>query len=147
MQVAGPVDNLAVCVVGLFGAERGPADETLEHDGSDRPPIAAIVVTLTAEDLRGNVVGSTNCRVSQLASGLPPCVDLGTVADGKLNLVHVHGVAVVTVRLVCTAGKQLLVVASIVLLVESCRETEISQLDVTAAVEQNVVRLDVTSRC
>jgi hypothetical protein len=144
VQVAGPVDNLAVCVVGLFGAEWGPADKTLEHDGSDRPPIAAIVVTLAAEDFRSNVVGGTNCRVGQLTSRLPPCVDLGTVADGELNLVHVHGVSVVTVGLVRTAGKQLLVVASVVLLVESCRETEVGQLDVTAAIEQDVVGLDVT---
>jgi hypothetical protein len=31
--------------------------------------------------------------------------------------------------------------------VESCRETEVSQLDVTTAIEQDVVRLDVTSGC
>jgi hypothetical protein len=48
---------------------------------------------------------------------------------------------------VCPAGKQFLVVASVVLLVESRRETEVSELDVTTAIEQNVVRLDITLRC
>jgi hypothetical protein len=64
VEVTRPVDNLAVCVVRLFSAERRPADEALEHDRADRPPIAAKVVSLPAEDLRRYVVGSTHGRVS-----------------------------------------------------------------------------------
>ena len=60
MQVTRPVDNLAVSVVRLLGAERWPADQTLEHDCTHRPPITAVVVTLAAEDLRRNVVGRTD---------------------------------------------------------------------------------------
>lgn len=87
MQVTRPVDNLAVRVVWLLSAERRPADQTLEHDCAYRPPITAVVVTLTAEDLRRDVVGCTDGRVGELSTRLTPCVDLGTVADSQLNLV------------------------------------------------------------
>ena len=105
--------------MGLLGAERRPADETLKHDGTNRPPIAAKVGSLAAEDLWRNVVGCTDSGVSQLTTRLPPCVDLCSVADCQLDLVHVHRVAVVTIRLVCAASKQLLVVSGVVLLVET----------------------------
>jgi hypothetical protein len=63
MQVSWPVNNLTVCVVWLFGAERRPADKALEHDGAHGPPIAAEVVSLSTEDLWRYVVGSTHSRV------------------------------------------------------------------------------------
>ena len=54
--------------------------------------------------------------------------------------------SVVAVRLVCAASEQFLVVVGVMLLMEACRQTEIRQLDVAAAVEQDVVGLDVTAR-
>ena len=106
--------------MGLLCAERRPTDQAFKHDGANRPPIAAKVVALATEDLWRNVVGCTDSRVGQLATRLPPCVDLCTVANCQLDLVHVHRVSVVAIRLVGAAGKQLLVVAGIVLLVETC---------------------------
>ena len=44
------------------------------------------------------------------------------------------------------SGEQLLVVSRIVLSVETSRQTEVGELDVSAAVEEDVVGLDVTSR-
>jgi hypothetical protein len=63
VQVARPVNNLAVCVVRLFSAERRPADEALKHDCTDGPPIAPEIVSLSTKDLRRYVVGSTHSRV------------------------------------------------------------------------------------
>jgi hypothetical protein len=63
VQISWPVNNLAVCVVRLFSAKRRPADEALEHDCANGPPIAAEVVSLSAKDLRRYVVGSTHSRV------------------------------------------------------------------------------------
>lgn len=120
MQVARPVDNLTVCVMWLLGAERWPSDKTLEHDCAHGPPITTIVVTLTTENLGRDVVGSTHSGVSELTTGLPPCVDLCAVADCQLNLIEVHRSSIISVRLVCATSKKLLVVASIVLLMETC---------------------------
>lgn len=44
-------------------------------------------------------------------------------------------------------SEQFLVVASVVLLVETCGQTEVSQLDMTAPIQQDVVRFDVTTQC
>ena len=106
--------------MGLLCAEWWPADKTLEHDGTNRPPIAAKVIPLAAEDLWRNVVGCTDSGVGQLTTRLPPCVDLCAVADCQLDLIHVHGVAVVPIRLVGATSEQLLVVACVMLLVETC---------------------------
>ena len=83
--------------MGLLCAEWWPADETFEHDGTDRPPIATEVVSLAAEDLWCDVVGCTNSGVGQLATRLSPSVDLCAVADGQLNLIHVHRVSVIPI--------------------------------------------------
>jgi hypothetical protein len=71
----------------LLSAERRPSDQTLKHDRTHRPPIAAEIVALAAEDLGRNVVWRSDCGVGELATGLAPCVDLGAVADGELDLV------------------------------------------------------------
>lgn len=34
VQGLPPVDNLPICVMAVFGAERRPSNKTLEHDGS-----------------------------------------------------------------------------------------------------------------
>ena len=129
----------------LFGAKGRPADKTFKHDGAYRPPITAKIVPLAAENLGRNVVGRANRRVGKLAARLSPCVDLGPVAHRQLDLVEVHRGPVVAVRLVCSASEQFLVVAGIVFLVEPRRETKIGQFDVTAAIEQDIVRLDIAA--
>ena len=58
-----PIDDLTICVVRIFGTERGPADQTLEHDGSNRPPVTAECVAFAGEDLGRNVIGRSNGRV------------------------------------------------------------------------------------
>lgn len=146
MQVPRPINNLAVSIMRLLSAERRPANQTLKHNRTHRPPIAAVVVALAAENLGRNVIRRTDGRVGELATRLTPCVDLGTVADSELDLVEIHGLSVVSVRLVGAACEQLLVVACVVLLVEAGRETEICQLDVAASVEKNVVGFDVTGK-
>lgn len=88
VQVSRPIDDLAVGVMGFLCTEWGPSDQTLEHDGADTPPIAAVVVALATEDFGSDVIGSTNGRVCELAAGLAPGVDLMTVADSQLNLVE-----------------------------------------------------------
>lgn len=93
----GPVHNLSVRLRALFCAERRPSDQAFEHDGSDTPPIAAEVVALSSEDLRGNVVWCAHCRESQLTSRLAPGIDLVAVADGQLNLIERHAVTIVSV--------------------------------------------------
>ena len=118
----------------LLSAERRPANQTLKHNRAHRPPIAAVVVALAAENFGRNIIRRTDGRVGELATRLTPCVDLGTVADSELDLVEVHGLSVVSVRLVGAACEELLVVACVVLLVEAGRETEICQLDVATSV-------------
>ena len=111
VQVARPVNNLAVGVMGLLSAERRPANKTLEHDGTDGPPVAAIVVTFSAKNLGSNVIGRTDGRVGQLTTGLAPTVDLCTIADRELDLVDGNGVTVVAVRgFLRVAREELLIV-------------------------------------
>jgi len=65
IQRLSPIDDLTVGVMSVLGAERGPANETFKHDSSNRPPVAGERVALTAEDFRGDIVGSADSRVSQ----------------------------------------------------------------------------------
>lgn len=89
-----PIDNLAVGVVGLLGAEWWPSDQTLKHDGANAPPITAKVVSLSAEDLRRNVIRRAHGGICQLSSRFAPCVHLSAVRDGELDLVEGNAVAV-----------------------------------------------------
>lgn len=146
VEVAGPVYDLAVGVVRLLSAERRPADKALEHDGTDGPPIAAVVVTLSTEDLGSDVVGCTDSGVRQLTTGLAPAVDLCTVADRELDLIDGDRVAVVAIRgLRRVARKELLIVGRLVFLMETGRKTEVSELNVSATVEKDVVGFNVTA--
>lgn len=63
-----PVDDFAVRIMRVFGAERRPADETLEHDGSNRPPVAGEGVSFAGEDFRCNVVGCSDSRIGHDAT-------------------------------------------------------------------------------
>lgn len=86
-EVSWPVDNLAVCVMRLLGAEWRPADQALEHDCANTPPIAALVVALATEDFRRNVIRCADSRVSKLPARLAPCVDLVAVRHRELDLI------------------------------------------------------------
>ena len=66
----------------MVGAEGGPANETFEHDGAKGPPVAAVSVTLAAEDFGSNVVWGSHGGVGESTTRLTPVVDLAAVADG-----------------------------------------------------------------
>lgn len=74
-----PVHNLTVGIGSVFSAEWRPSNETLEHNGTDRPPIAQVGVPLTIEDFGSNVVWCSDGRVCHGTARLPPGVDLPTV--------------------------------------------------------------------
>ena len=90
-----PVHNLTVGVGGIFRAEWGPTHKALEHDRTNRPPIAQVGVPLAVEDLGSNVVGGTDSRVRHGATRLSPGVDLSTVGHRQVDrIVEVAGVAI-----------------------------------------------------
>jgi hypothetical protein len=97
VQVTRPIHNLPIRIVSLLSTEWWPADQTFEHDCTKRPPITAEIIALTAEDLRSDVVRSTNSRVGELSSRLTPCVYLLTIADRELNLIKIDRGSVVTI--------------------------------------------------
>lgn len=78
-EVSRPVDNLAVSVVRLLGTEWRPANQALEHDGTNTPPVTSLVVTLATEDLGRNVIRRTDGGVRELPARLAPRVDLVAV--------------------------------------------------------------------
>lgn len=133
MKILRPLNNLAVRVDSLLSAEWRPSNQTFEHDGSNGPPITAIVITLARENLRCNVIGRSYSGIGKLATRFSPGVDLGSVGNGELDFVNGDRVPVVSTRLL-RAAHQLLVVRRLVFLVEPSRETEVSQLDVTSSV-------------
>lgn len=63
-----PIDDLAVGVMRVFGAEGRPADETFEHDGSDGPPVTAERIAFAGEDLGCDVVGGSDGGVGHDAT-------------------------------------------------------------------------------
>ena len=146
MQVARPVVDLAVRFRRLLGAERRPTDQAFEHDGADGPPVTRKVIALTAEDFRRDVVGRANGRVGQLAARLAPRVDLRPVRHGELDLVQARRVAIVA-RRPMSASEELSVIGRLVLFVKAGGKTKVGQLDVTTAIQQNVVGLDVPAAC
>ena len=96
MQRVGPIDDFAIGVVGLFGAEGGPTDEAFEHDCSHRPPVAAKGIALTAKDLGSYIVGSADRGVCHDTAGFAPGIDLAPVAHRKVNLVQRDRVSIAT---------------------------------------------------
>ncbi len=137
-----PVDDLLVGFSAVFRTEWWPADQTLEHDGTHTPPVTAKGVTLSAEDLGRDVVGGTDCGVCHDTAGLPPLVDLGAIADWEVELVegNRHSIFAWFAR----GFEELLVVGIFVLSVEAGTETEVGELNMATAVEEDVVRFYVT---
>lgn len=135
-----PVDDLFVRLSAILCTERGPADQTFEHDGAHTPPVAAEGVALPAEDFGGDVVRGADGGISHHAAGFAPHVDLRAVADGEVDLIETDGVAVAGL-----AGwfHELVVVGVLMLGVEAGTEAEIGEFNVATAIEENVVRLNV----
>lgn len=98
---------------------------------------------MAGEDLRSDVVGSTDCRVGHQATRPPPVVDLRTVANCKVDLIDRDGVTV-TSRPRRSALEKLLIVGIVMQPVETGGEAKVGELDVTATVKENVVGLDIT---
>jgi hypothetical protein len=73
---------------------------------------------VASEDLGGDVVRSSDSRVGHQSSGSSPVVDLGSVADRKVNLINSNRVAVA--RLVRSSLKELLVIVVVMKSVETC---------------------------
>lgn len=116
-----PVHNLTVGVGSVLSAEWWPSNETLEHNGTNRPPVTQVGVPLAVEDFGSNVVWCSDGRVRHGTARLSPGVDLSTVRHGQVDcIVEVPRVAVlvlgrrvleqvlvvrVVVRLLATGGK------------------------------------------
>lgn len=95
VEVFAPVDDFAIGVVRVFGAEGRPTDETLEHDCANGPPVTAECIAFPGEDFRGDVIRGSDGRVCHDASRFAPSIDLAAIANCKINLVEVDGNAVV----------------------------------------------------
>lgn len=145
VQALPPVHNLAIRVVAVFGAERRPADQALEHDCSQAPPIAVETVPMAREDLGRDIIGCANRRVRHQSPAPSPVVNLCAIRNRQVDLVDGNGRTVA--GLVRLALQKLLVIVVVMQLVETSRQTEISQLDMTTAVQKNVVGLDVSAVC
>lgn len=91
-----PVDYFAIRIMSILSAERGPADETFEHDGSNRPPVTSERVALTAEDFWGYVIRSADGRVCKYTSiGFSPGIsNAPTIIDRKVDLIEIYGVSI-----------------------------------------------------
>lgn len=140
-----PIDYFTVGVMRVFGAEGWPANQTFEHDGANRPPVTPEGIPSARENLRSNVIRSTDRGVSEDTARFAPGIDLGTVANGQIDLIQGDGLSVFTLFLVSTALQELLVVRIVMLFVETCRKAEVGELDVASPVKENVVRFDITN--
>jgi hypothetical protein len=96
---------------------------------------------MTTEDFRSNVVRSTNGGISHDSTRLSPIIDDASIAYSEVDLVKVDRVAVG--RSSRLSLKKLLVVGTIMQLMKASRQTEISELDMSTTIEQNVVRFDI----
>jgi hypothetical protein len=126
----------------ILGAERRPPNQTLKHDGPQRPPIAIERVAMSCEDLGSNVVWGSDRRVGHQSSRSTPVVDLRAIANRQINLVNSHRVPVS--RSVGFALQQLLIVVVVVQSVEPGRKSKVGQLNMAAAIQEDVVWFDIT---
>ena len=140
-----PVDNLAIRVVAVFGAEGRPADQALKHDGTERPPIAVERIAMTSEDFRRNIIRGAHGRICHQSSRTSPVVNLGPIANSQADLIDGNRVAVVAGS-VGFSLEQLLIVIVVVELMEARRQTKVGQLDVAAPVQQDIIGLDITAQ-
>ena len=80
--------------MGIFSTERRPANLTLKHNRSKTPPVTVMRVAMTAENLRSNIIWSANSGIGHESPGLSPVIDYTTVADSKVDLVKIYGIAI-----------------------------------------------------
>ena len=67
LQVLAPLDDFSTGLFGVVRTERRVADEHLEEDGSDRPPVDDLSVPVLVEDFRCDVVRRADERVHLLS--------------------------------------------------------------------------------
>lgn len=97
---------------------------------------------MACENFRSNVIGCSDGGVGHQSPRPTPVVDLGSVADSEVDLIN--GNRVTVARFVRSSLQQLLVVVVVVQAIETGRESEIGKLDVTSAVQQDIVGFDIT---
>lgn len=125
MQGLTPVDDLAVSIILLLGAEGWPADLAFEHDRAEGPEVAVVAVSVSLKDLRGNVIWCSDRGVSHQATGFSPVVDHGAVGDCHVDLLEVDGHAVFGFRRSGLGVKQRGVVGVVVEFLETGGEAEV----------------------
>ena len=65
-KIMRPVDDLLVRLVGGLRTERRVSHETLKHDGSQRPPVTLIPISLLQEDFGCNIIRRSHGRICLL---------------------------------------------------------------------------------
>ena len=137
-----PIDDLFISLPTILCAEWRPPDQAFEHDSTHTPPVTAERIALPTKNLRGDVIWSTDGRVSHNTAGFPPVIDLASIAYSEVNLVESDGMAVVLWSR--RAFQELLIVGIFVLGVEACAQAEVCELYVTFRVKKDVIRLDIS---
>lgn len=100
---------------------------------------------MSTENFRGNVIRCTDSRVCHNTPRSTPVVNDSSVADRQIDLVEVNRVAVTGFWRRLTLQK-LLIIRVVVKAMEASRQAEICELNMSAPVKQDVVRLDVTCK-
>ena len=59
-----PINNFPIRIMRILRTERRISNQTFKHDGSQRPPITFLTITLLEENFRSDVIRCTNCRIS-----------------------------------------------------------------------------------
>ena len=100
---------------------------------------------MPTENFRSNIIRCTDSGVRHNTPRSTPVVNDSSVADRQIDLVEINGVAVTRLwrRL---ALQKLLVIRVVMEAMEASRQAEIGELDMSATVKQDVVRLDVTDK-
>ena len=131
LQSFSPVHHLPVGFLRGFWAEGRVANEHLEHDDPQGPPVTALVIASLQEHLWSYVVRGPHRGVGQGSPFAFPsfCSSLG-----------IH-------RIVCEVGGldlwKISVVFSPVGFLQSCAQTKVRKLDVTSSIKEEVVWFDV----
>ena len=144
VEAISPVDDLAVGIGGFLSTEWGPSDQAFEHNSANRPPIAEISVALAVENLRRNVVGSTDSGVCHCTTRFTPSVDLTTVRDSQVDRFIEEPRVAIFVLGVGGIFEQLLIVGIVMLLLHTSGQAEIRKFDMTTTIQENIIGFDIT---
>lgn len=85
-----PIDDLSVGIMGILGTERGPTDLTFKHDCTKRPPVTILSIAMATENLRSDVIWSTNSGVRHNSSRLSPVIDDPSITNSEIDLVEIY---------------------------------------------------------